>query len=68
MKSEIKFTRSEMQIINYITEGLNSMEIAAIRGSSLKTIEVHRQNILKKSKCRNMIELVVKLFREGIIK
>ena len=41
-------TEREIQIINYIKEGLSSKEIAEQLNISLKTVEVHRHNILKK--------------------
>jgi DNA-binding NarL/FixJ family response regulator len=51
-------TEREMQIINYIKEGCSSKEIAANLTISLKTVEVHRHNILKKLKLKNTASLV----------
>jgi len=51
-------TEREMQIINLIKEGLSSKEIANNLNISLKTVEVHRHNILKKLKLKNSASLV----------
>ncbi len=51
-------TEREMQIINQIKQGLSSKEIAAGLNISLKTVEVHRHNILKKLKLKNSASLV----------
>jgi len=46
-------TEREMQIIHHIREGHSSKEIATHLDISLKTVEVHRHNILKKLKLKN---------------
>jgi len=51
-------TEREIQIINLIKEGQSSKEIAAVLAISLKTVEVHRHNILKKLKLKNSASLV----------
>ncbi len=51
-------TEREIQIINYIKEGSSSKEIATSLNISLKTVEVHRHNILKKLKLKNSASLV----------
>ena len=51
-------TEREMQIINYIKVGASSKEIANGLSISLKTVEVHRHNILKKLKLKNSASLV----------
>ena len=51
-------TGREIEIINLIKEGQSSKEIATILKISLKTVEVHRHNILKKLKLKNAASLV----------
>jgi DNA-binding NarL/FixJ family response regulator len=51
-------SRREIDIIKLIKEGLSSKEIASQLDISLKTVEVHRYNILKKLKLRNTAALV----------
>jgi DNA-binding NarL/FixJ family response regulator len=51
-------TEREIQIINLIKEGHSSKEIAVTLNISLKTVEVHRHNVLKKLKLKNSASLV----------
>lgn len=51
-------TEREIQIINLIKEGQSSKEIATSLNISLKTVEVHRHNVLKKLKLKNSASLV----------
>jgi DNA-binding NarL/FixJ family response regulator len=51
-------TEREIEIINYIREGMSSKEMAARLNISIKTVEVHRHNILKKLKLKNAASLV----------
>ena len=51
-------TEREIQIIHFIKAGNSSKEIAAQLEISLKTVEVHRHNILKKLKLKNSASLV----------
>lgn len=48
----------EMQIVKLIKEGFSSKEISAQLNISLKTVEVHRHNILKKLSLKNSAALV----------
>ena len=51
-------SRREIDIIQLIKQGLSSKEIASQLDISLKTVEVHRYNILKKLKLKNTAALV----------
>ncbi len=51
-------TEREIEIINLIKEGQSSKEIAVKLNISLKTVEVHRHNVLKKLKLKNSASLV----------
>lgn len=51
-------TEREIQIINLIKDGQSSKEIASQLNISLKTVEVHRHNVLKKLKLKNSASLV----------
>ena len=48
----------EMEIVEYIKKGDSSKEIAAKLDLSVKTVEVHRYNILKKLDLKNSASLV----------
>jgi len=51
-------TKRELQITGFIKEGLSSKEIACTLSIAIKTIEVHRHNILKKLQLKNSSNLV----------
>lgn len=53
-----KLSEREIEVINLIREGLSSKEIADKLGISIKTVEVHRHNILKKLKVKNTASLI----------
>jgi len=53
-----KLSKREIEIVNQIKEGLSSKQIALKLDISLKTVEVHRYNILKKLKLKNTAALV----------
>jgi len=48
----------EMQVVRALKEGRSSKEIAGDLNISLKTVEVHRHNILKKLKLKNTVSLI----------
>jgi DNA-binding NarL/FixJ family response regulator len=48
----------ELQIVKLIKEGFSSKEISSQLNISLKTVEVHRHNILKKLNLKNSAALV----------
>jgi DNA-binding NarL/FixJ family response regulator len=51
-------TDRELQIVQLIRKGLSSREIADHLEISLKTVEVHRHNVLKKLRLKNSASLV----------
>lgn len=51
-------SRREIDIVRLIKEGMSSREIAQELDISLKTVEVHRYNILKKLNLKNTAALV----------
>jgi DNA-binding NarL/FixJ family response regulator len=59
-------SRRELDIIQLIKEGLSSKEIALQLDISLKTVEVHRYNILKKLNLRNTAALVNFINAQGL--
>jgi two-component system, NarL family, invasion response regulator UvrY len=50
---------SELKVLSLLCAGESSKEIAVKFGISIKTIEVHRHNILKKMKVKNTIALIL---------
>lgn len=51
-------SRRELDVVNLIKEGLSSREIASRLDITMKTVEVHRYNILKKLNLKNTAALV----------
>lgn len=56
----------ELEVINYIKTGQSSKEIAAELNISIKTVEVHRHNILKKLDVKNTASLLQLLSRHAL--
>ena len=59
-------SRRELEIINLIRDGLSSKEIATQLGISLKTVEVHRYNVLKKLNLKNTASLINFINEQGL--
>jgi two-component system invasion response regulator UvrY len=59
-------SRREIDIVKLIKEGLSSKEIAVRLDISIKTVEVHRYNILKKLGLRNTAALVNFINEQGL--
>lgn len=63
-----KLTAKELEIIQEIADGFSSKEISIRLGITLKTVEVHRYRIMKKTEAKNFIQIVLTLYKEGIVK
>ena len=59
-------SRRELEVIHLIRDGLSSKEIASQFEIALKTIEVHRYNILKKLKLKNTASLINFINEQGL--
>ncbi|MFH0924972.1 MAG: response regulator transcription factor [bacterium] len=60
-------TEREREILQLIAEGYSSREIASLLKSSIKTIDTHRNNLMKKLDIHRKSELIKYAIREGII-
>ena len=60
------FSKREMEILQLMCQGLTSKEIAKKLFVSINTINNHRKNILQKSNCRNVSELVNYALKSGL--
>lgn len=58
-------TPTEKRIARYLVNGFTSKEIALTMGSSPRTVEVHRANMIRKMGVRNSFELVSRLLAAG---
>jgi DNA-binding NarL/FixJ family response regulator len=54
-----RMTQREMEVLNLVCNGFTSQEISDKLFISIKTVEVHRTNILHKSEVRNIGELIL---------
>ena len=57
----------ELDVIKHIKQGLSSKEISSELNISLKTVEVHRHNILKKLNLKNSAALVNFINSSGLV-
>ncbi len=66
-KDKFALTPREKQILKKISEGKSVIEIADKLYVSVHTINTHRRNILRKTDCKNMTQLITNCIRCGII-
>ncbi len=64
---DYQLTKREDQILKLIFEGVPNKDIAESLGKSVRTIETHRFNIMKKLKVNNITELLKKVEKEGLV-
>ena len=62
-----QLTRREIEILRMIYDGVSNKDIAEKLGKSVRTIETHRFNIMKKLEVNNITELLKKVDREKIL-
>ncbi|KEO72322.1 response regulator transcription factor [Anditalea andensis] len=60
-------TKREKEILELIIVGINNKEIADKLGKSVRTIETHRFNIMKKLNVNNVVELIKKVEEASIL-
>ena len=65
LKKEL--TSRELEVLRYLSEGLNSREIAKKMYISINTVQYHRKQLLNKMQARNVAELIGKGFRARIL-
>lgn len=60
-------TRREKEILRMVIDGKHNKEIADSLGKSVRTIETHRFNIMKKLGVNNAIDMVNKSVKENLV-
>lgn len=60
-------TKREQDVLNYISRGLSTKEIAHELFLSENTVENHRKSIFRKMQVKNVVELMVKAISMGYI-
>lgn len=61
------FTKREIEILHHISLGRKFNEIADRLYVSPHTVNTHKKNILLKSGCKSMSEVIARCIREGVI-
>ena len=62
-----ELTPRELEVIKLIADGLTNQEIGERLGISFKTVDRHRENIMRKLDVHSRIDLVKFAIREGLI-
>jgi DNA-binding NarL/FixJ family response regulator len=60
-------TTREREVLKMVSEGKSNNETAALLGISVRTVENHRANIMKKLKLRKAADLVRYAVKEGLV-
>jgi DNA-binding NarL/FixJ family response regulator len=64
---DIKFTDREWEIIYLLAKGLNNQEIADTIFISVHTVKANLENIYRKLDLHNRVQVVLLLFRLGLL-
>ena len=57
-KGSVALTPRQKQILRLVAEGLTNREIAHHFGISVRTVEVHRFNLMRRLRVRNVAQLL----------
>jgi DNA-binding NarL/FixJ family response regulator len=63
----VAVTPREREIIQLVAEGRSSKEVAIVLGVSIKTVEAHRANVMRKLHLRSVSDLVRYAIRNKIV-
>lgn len=63
----LQFSNKEIQVIRCLCDGLDSDEIAQKLFVSPHTVKTHRRNIMRKSGCKNVAQLVRMCVMQGLV-
>ena len=67
MVQSTNLTERELEVLKYIIKGLTNNDIAQELYISVRTVEVHKANIMKKLSINNTAELVVYAIKNGLV-
>jgi DNA-binding NarL/FixJ family response regulator len=62
-----RLTSREREVVQLVAEGYLTKEVAIMLGTSVKTVETHRSNILRKLKLHSVAELVMYAVRNNLV-
>lgn len=66
-ETSVELTARERQILSLIATGCSNKEIATRLGLSLKTVDNHRTNLMRKLDAHSVAELLSYALREGLL-
>jgi len=61
-----KLSKRELEVLQHIADGRNTKNIAFTLGVCVKTVEIHRMNIMKRLSLYSIAELTKYAVREGL--
>ncbi len=61
------FTPRELEVLNFLCQGLTTREIAQKIYLSTHTIESHKKNMIQKLGCRNLVQLIVYAVKNDLV-
>jgi|SRR5215470_106078 len=64
---EDQLTSRQREIVQLLAEGNSSKEVSSVLGLSVKTVETHRANIMRRIGCHTVSDLVRYAIRNGLI-
>lgn len=67
LNKKADYTPKEIEVLKGFSDGLSYKEIGAQLNISPRTVETHKNNLLKKMEVKSIIEMVRIAIREGII-
>lgn len=67
LESNVRFTTREMEVLQYLAQGLISKEIAVKMAISKNTVENHKQNMFAKLGIRKLTELLAYAHKKSLI-
>jgi DNA-binding NarL/FixJ family response regulator len=66
-QDQYHLTKREKEILRMVIDGKHNKEIAEASNKSIRTIETHRFNIMKKLGVNNAIDMVNKSVKENLV-
>ncbi|MCQ2288925.1 MAG: helix-turn-helix transcriptional regulator [Muribaculaceae bacterium] len=63
-KSKVTLTTRELEVLDLLSRGCSSKDIAEKLFISSNTVEYHRKQLLRKTESRNVAELIGNAFRK----
>jgi FixJ family two-component response regulator len=62
-----RLTERETEVLGHVCRGLTSKAVARLLNISVRTVDIHRANMMNKTNTRNVVELVGVAFAGGFI-